>query len=503
MTTVICDKAEKAQGLLDNAEEIPSLKTIIVMDTISDSNQATAKKHNIRVLSFEEVEEMGRKDIQSPVPPKPSDLSTISFTSGTTGDPKGVMLTHQNIVSNVSGFLFISQMVHKMSPEDAYLSYLPMAHMYERTCQTALFMKGSHIGFYSGDVKLILDDLKILRPTVFATVPRLLNRIRDKVYAGASSNRIKKYLLDLAVSKKVQMVKRGVVSRNTIWDKLVFRKIQNLLGGRVHVVFTASAPVSEDTLNFTKASFGCLVMEAYGQTEVNAAITVQFPGDTSGGHVGGPLVCNYVKLVDVPEMNYYASEQKGEVCVKGPNRFQGYYKNSKSTQETIDDDGWCHTGDIGMWLPNGALKIIDRKKHIFKLAQGEYIAPEKIESIYAQSKYVAQIFVDGNSLKTCCMGIVIPDEEVMKVWAVNNGLPTDMRELCKLKQVKDIILKDLTALGKKAGLKGFEQVKDIAIHAELFSVENSLLTPTFKSKRPDLRRTFKKTFEDLYAQHSI
>ncbi|XP_041363216.1 long-chain-fatty-acid--CoA ligase 5-like [Gigantopelta aegis] len=501
-STIVCGDSAKAQFILDDADKITSLRTVIVIDTVSHTNLETAKKQNIQVLSFQDVEKMGKKNLRSPVPPKPSDVCTISFTSGTTGNPKGVMLTHGNVISSTSGFLYVTQFAHQFKNE-TYLSYLPLAHMFERTVQTAIFMTGGHVGFFSGDIKLLLGDLQMLKPTLFATVPRLLNRIRDKVYSGVSSSGIKKFLLDLAVSRKMALVKRAIVTRNTFWDKLVFHKVQSLLGGRVVVVLTGSAPVSEDTLNFIKCATGCFVIEGYGQTEVVTGITGQFPGDTGGGHVGGPLVCNYVKLVDVPDMNYFTSNNKGEVCVKGPNVFQGYYKDPEKTKETLDEDGWCHTGDIGEWLPNGALKIIDRKKHIFKLAQGEYVAPEKIEGIYVRSKYVAQVFVDGDSLKTCCMAVVVPDQEVMDIWAPKNRFPTDMDKLCANKQVKDIILKDLREHGKKAGLRGFEQVLDIALIPELFSVENGLLTPTLKSKRPELRKQFQPVIRDLYKQHDM
>lgn len=166
----------------------------------------------------------------------------------------------------------------------------------------------------------------------------------------------------------------------------------------------------------------------------------------------------------------------------------------------MDDDGWLHTGDIGQWLPNGTLKIIDRKKNIFKLSQGEYIATEKIENVYGRSQFVAQAFVDGNSLKNNVVGIIVPDPEVMPGWAEKEGISPDMTELCKNKKVKEMIFKDIVRIGKEAGLKTFEQVANIALYPELFSLENNLLTPTFKNKRPVLRKKFQSVIDDLYAE---
>lgn len=154
------------------------------------------------------------------------------------------------------------------------------------------------------------------------------------------------------------------------------------------------------------------------------------PGDPKTGHVGPPLASCYVKLVDVPEMEYFASEGSGEVCVKGPIVFQGYYKNDRLTAEVIDNEGWLHTGDVGSWLPNGTLAIIDRKKHIFKLSQGEYIVPEKIEGIYSRSQFVSQIFVYGEPIKSSLVAIIVPENDILCQWARKNNVKGNIRDLC-------------------------------------------------------------------------
>jgi len=182
---------------------------------------------------------------------------------------------------------------------------------------------------------------------------------------------------------------------------------------------------------------------------------------------------------------------------------KGYYRDPERTREVIDDDGWVHTGDVGQWLPNGTLKLIDRKKHIFKLAQGEYIAPEKVESFYIRSPFVAQVFVDGNGLETYPVGIVIPDVEYAIPWAKSElGLNLTMETLCTNKTVREAILEDLIAKGNEGNLKGFEQVKCIFLSSELFTVENGLLTPTFKAKRPSVRKAYESQITELYKQEN-
>uniref|UniRef100_A0A8C6UR35 Long-chain-fatty-acid--CoA ligase n=1 Tax=Neogobius melanostomus TaxID=47308 RepID=A0A8C6UR35_9GOBI len=426
-------------------------------------------------------------------PPQPDDLAIICFTSGTTGNPKGAMLTHCNIVSNLSSFI-------KTSSDDVMVSFLPLAHMFERVVEGVMLVHGARIGFFQGDIKLLMDDLATLKPTVFAVVPRLLNRMYDKIFGQASSP-VKRWLLGFAYRRKEAEIMKGVVRRDSFWDRLIFSKVQASMGGCVRLMVVGAAPVSPTVLSFIRAAMGCQFYEGYGQTECTAGSTLTMTGDWSAGHVGAPLPCNSVKLVDVPEMNYLAANGEGEICVKGANVFKGYLKDPEKTKETIDDDGWVHTGDIGKWLPNGTLKIVDRKKHIFKLAQGEYIAPEKIENVYVRSDALAQVLFHGDSLQACLVAVVVPDQDFLSNWTKRTlGLTGTYLDLCSKKEVKEAILKDMVRLGKEAGLKSFEQVQTIHIHTEQFSIENGLLTPTMKAKRNELRQKFRDQIDELYAQ---
>ncbi|XP_006153989.1 long-chain-fatty-acid--CoA ligase 5 isoform X2 [Tupaia chinensis] len=502
IATVICDTPQKASALVENVEKglTPSLKMVILMDPFDDDLKQRGEKIGVEILSMFDAENIGKENFRKPVPPSPEDLSIICFTSGTTGDPKGAMMTHENIVSNTAAFLKCMEHAFEPTPDDVIISYLPMAHMFERIVQAVGYSCGTKIGFFQGDIRLLPDDMKTLKPTVFPTVPRLLNRVYDKVQNEAKTP-LKKFFLKLAVNSKFNEVKNGIIRRNSIWDKLIFSKIQASLGGKVRFVITGAAPISADVMTFLRAAMGCPVFEAYGQTECTAGCTITLPGDWTTGHVGAPLACNHVKLEDVADMNYFSVNNEGEICIKGTNVFKGYLKDPEKTQEALDEDGWLHTGDIGRWLPNGTLKIIDRKKNIFKLAQGEYIAPEKIENIYIRSRLVSQIFVHGDSLRSFLVGVAVPDTDVLPSFAAKLGLKGSFEELCQNQIIKKAILEDLQKIGKEGGLKSFEQIKDVFIHPEPFSIENGLLTPTLKAKRGELSKYFRTQINSLYEDH--
>ncbi|XP_077000644.1 long-chain-fatty-acid--CoA ligase 1 isoform X4 [Tamandua tetradactyla] len=500
LSVIFIDKPEKAQLLLEGIENklTTSLKTLVIMDPYGIDLVEQGKKYGVEIMSMKALEDLGKVNRWKPKPPTPEDLAVICFTSGTTGNPKGALITHQNIVCDCSAFVKATEKMLELNPSDTHISYLPLAHMYEQLMQCVMLCHGAKIGFFQGDIRLLMDDLKVLQPTVFPVVPRLLNRMFDRIFAQADTT-LKRWLLDFASKRKEAELRSGIIRNNSLWDKLIFYKIQASLGGKVRLMVTGAAPVSATVLTFLRAALGCQFYEGYGQTECAAGCCLTLPGDWTAGHVGAPMPCNFIKLVDVEEMNYLAARGEGEVCVKGPNVFKGYLKDPEKTAEALDKDGWLHTGDIGKWLPNGTLKIIDRKKHIFKLAQGEYIAPEKIENIYIRSEPVAQVFVHGESLQAFLIAIVVPDVETLCHWAQKRGFEGSFVELCRNKDVKKAILEDMVQLGKDGGLKPFEQIKGIALHPELFSIENGLLTPTMKAKRPELRNYFRSYIDELYS----
>ncbi|PVD37365.1 hypothetical protein C0Q70_04364 [Pomacea canaliculata] len=491
ISVVICDINLKVKNLLSRHKETPSLKTIVVMEEVSKENQDTAKELNVEIIQYSKLE-----------PAKPDDICIICYTSGTTGIPKGAMLTHRGYVATAAA---CTQQLRagglNLTSKDVMISYLPLAHSYERLLHAVVFQIGGQVGFFQGDVRKLMDDIKELQPTVFPCVPRLLNRFYDKVLMGVNASAMKRWLFSIALNRKERELKRYIIRNNSLWDKIVFKSIQTALGGKVRLMTTGSAPLSAKVLTFLRCIVGCPILEGYGQTESHAISNLQLVGDYSSGNVGVPLTCCAIKLTDIPEMNYSASENKGEICIKGHNVFCGYLKDKEKTEEAIDKDGWLHTGDVGQWLETGALKIIDRKKHIFKLAQGEYIAPEKVENVCVQSPLVAQMYIHGDSLQSCLVGVVVPDPEVLPRYVQEKlGIKETYQELCRHPEVKKMILGNLVELGRKSGLTSLEIVKDIYVYPELFSVENGLLTPTFKAKRQELCTYFKPQIDAMYTK---
>ncbi|XP_064823640.1 long-chain-fatty-acid--CoA ligase 1-like [Oncorhynchus masou masou] len=504
ISLVICDKEEKAESLLGNKEKgvTPTLSCLVLFNTCSDAVVERGKNCGVEILELTQLMELGRQNLKDPAPPQPQDLAVVCFTSGTTGKPKGAMITHGNIASNSSSVIKILEGSFVIQQEDVSISYLPLAHMFERMIQVSMLCHGARVGFYQGDISLLMDDIKTLKPTFFPVVPRLLNRIYDKIL-GSVTSPLRRAVLHYAVRRKQAELSSGVVRNNSLWDRLVFNRIQANLGGNLRFILTASAPISPTVLSFLRATLGCLIFEGYGQTECTAGCTFSMPGDWSAGHVGAPLPCAMVKLIDIPDMNYYAKNGEGEICIRGHSVFRGYLKDEEKTTEALDRDGWLHSGDVGQWLPNGTLRIIDRKKHIFKLSQGEYIAPEKIENVYMRCVPVLQVFVHGDSLQSHLIGIVVPDPEVFIDWVKKRGIVGSYEELCQNLDVKKEVLEDMTAVGKEAGLKSFEQVKDLHLHPEMFSVSNGLLTPTLKTRRVDIHRVFQEQITNMYSTTAI
>lgn len=497
---------DAVQGLKDFNRDVltqqeTNVKHVVMIDK-ADSDAAfykeIAEKYNIQIHSFAEIESAGAENPVDHTPPKPDDVSVINYTSGTTGDPKGVMLTNKNFVADACGALYMApRPFHK---DDVWYSYLPLPHVFERMVQVVMMQVGARIGFYSGDIREMPGDLAKLRPTIFGGVPRVWTRFYDKIGQATAGSWLKTKLMNMAMASKKAKVEKGIIENNTFWDKIVFKKVQTLLGGRVNMAITGAAPINPDILNTLRAAFGSHIIEGYGQTECAAALSATLPGDHEGT-VGAPLVCNQVKLVDVPDMNYFAKDNKGEVCVRGANVMKGYYKNPEKTAETIDEDGWLHTGDIGTWTSTGALKLIDRKKNIFKLSQGEYIAPEKIENIYLTAPSVMQVYLHGDSLQAQLVAVVVPDAETFEKWVTGKGMPGGkFEDLCQREDVKKAVLAEMTETGKKCLLKAFEQAKAIVLESDPFSVEKDLLTPTFKSKRPQLAKYYSEQIKAMYEK---
>ncbi|CAL1407375.1 unnamed protein product [Linum trigynum] len=492
---------ETLNTLLTFVSEIPSVRLIVVVGGV-DENLPLLPSSGVKLISYLKLIGEGRSSLQPFIPPKPEDVATICYTSGTTGTPKGVVLTHGNLIASVAG----SSLSIKFNCSDIYISYLPLAHIYERTNQISAVYYGVAVGFYQGDSLKLMDDLAALRPTIFCSVPRLYNRIYDGITASVkTSGALKEKLFNAAFNSKKQAIMSGRTP-SPMWDRLVFNKIKAKLGGRVRLMGSGASPLSPDVMDFLRVCFGCQVLEGYGLTETSCIISIMDVGDNLSGHVGSPNPACEVKLVDVPEMNYTSEDQpfpRGEICVRGPTIFQGYYKDQTQTGEVIDEDGWLHTGDIGLWLDGGRLKIVDRKKNIFKLAQGEYIAPEKIENVYTKSRFVSQCFIYGDSFNSSLVAIVSVDPDVLTEWATSQGIKADdLGRLCNDLRARAAVLADMDSTGREAQLRGFEFAKAVTLVPEPFTLENGLLTPTFKIKRPQAKEYFGKAITDMYDELS-
>jgi len=269
-------------------------------------------------------------------------------------------------------------------------------------------------------------------------------------------------------------------------------------------MITGSAPIDAAVLDFLKVCFCCPMLEGYGLTETSGGSSVTHPRDPVTGHVGGPLPCIKWRLMDVPEMSYLSSDKpypRGELQMYGPAVFSGYFKRADKTSEAFDAEGWFKTGDVAMAYPNGSVKIIDRSKNIFKLSQGEYIAPEKLENMFALSPWVAQSIVYGDSLRSCAVAIVCPNMDAVQKWAASNG-KADMKEEDLLNDalLKKTVLDALVQVCTENKCTSLEKPKDLHLTAEAFTVENNLLTPTYKLKRNIARDFFKPQIDAMYAE---
>lgn len=464
-----------------------------------------AEATGVKVVSLDSVQAQGQAAPAPPSAPGLDDLCTIMYTSGTTGDPKGVLIRHSSLMATIEGAnLFLKHHNVALSKDDVYLSYLPLAHIFDRLVEEFLLHLGGSVGYWQGDPRKVMDDVAALKPTFFAGVPRIF----DRVYNGVREQVARKggltaLVFDLAFKYKLAMMKWGFSSAwaSPLADALVFHKLKEKLGGRVRILLSGAAPLGKDCEEFLKVCMCAPMVQGYGLTETCAASFIGEPENMKQtGTVGAPMPQTEFRLEAVPEMGYdpLAYPPRGEVCLRGPGVFAGYFKLPDQTAEVMDEEGFFHTGDIAELTAEGAVRIIDRKKNIFKLSQGEYIAAERVENTYKTSLLVEQIWVYGNSFESCVVAVVVPGQHALKDLAASLGVEGSFEELCKSEAVKKAALKELQAAGRAKGLKGFEEIKALYLDPEAFSVENDLVTPSFKLKRAPLLKHYKKEIDVMY-----
>ncbi|KAF8516910.1 acetyl-CoA synthetase-like protein [Hysterangium stoloniferum] len=512
-------------SILALSSRLSHLKVVVVIDNMSDEAQhvasSWAKHRKVELLSLKELEALGKVNRREIIPPTPEQVYSICYTSGTTGNPKGALLTHGQCAVAV---LSVAMGVPFTEPGRLF-SYLPLAHIYGRMAELVCLSLGGGIGYFTGDPARLLEDAQILKPTSFPSVPRVLNKIYQAANAAGDVPGFKGNIFRRAVATKLANLRATGELKHAFWDRIVFRKIQRVLGGQIENITSGSAPISADVIDFLKIAFACEVFEGMSQfyyfpslqqlifamQETVAICTRSVFGDRNGsGTVGPPQPAAEVKLVDVPVMGYTSEDKpgpRGEFCSRGIVNFTMYYKDPLTTAATIDEEGWLHTGDIAEMDSCGRFKIIDRIKNIMKLSQGEYVALEKIESAYSAIPLISQIYVHGDSLRDHLVAIVIPDLEflagVASKISKKQVLPSDNEALeaaARDPLVKAIIFEELMKQGKKKGLKGFESVKNIHVSLDAFTTENDTLTPTFKIKRRGAYEMYKEVLEALYAE---
>lgn len=496
-------------GISDRASKgkLPFLRNLVVMDEwmLNSELEAKVKSAKLKLLKFTEVIANGRANKQDFATVTPDDICFFSYTSGTTGTPKGAMVSHRNVAAAVAG----AAEVIPIKSDILHISYLPLAHVFERVIQLYVMSVGGRYGMFGGDVFKLRDDLAILKPNIFVSVPRLFNKFFDKIKAKLeAATGIKGCLASKGVASKLATENKNGAYTHWFYDKIIFSKTKAFLGGNVKFMLTGSAPISPEVMKYMKIVMCCPFVMGYGQTEGLAGSFLPALDDPTVGHVGAPLPHNEYKLIDVPDMKYFSTDKdedgnpapRGEILVRGGNVVPGYYKNDAKTAEAIDSDGWLHSGDIGtIMFSHKGLKITDRRKNIFKLSQGEYVAPDKLEQAYKTTKAVEDIFVYGDSLKSALVAIVNVDKDEAEHLAKEAGIPwkNNYAEVVSDEKVNAIILKRLEETKKHLKLKGFERVKKLFIDPTIFA-DHGLLTTTFKLKRNVAKDFYLKKIDELY-----
>ena len=421
------------------------------------------------------------------------DLATFIYTSGTTGAPKGVMLTHGNFLANCRDM----DKLNLIEDTDIALSFLPLSHSFERTVgyYTGIFV-GTTIA-YAESMDTLLVNIGEVQPHFMASVPRFYEKVFSTVKAGVDSSppaRQKIFHWAVGVGEKVSkrtMMKQSVppflAFKYKIATKLVFSKLQERMGGRLKFFASGGAPLAKEIAEFFHAA-GILILEGYGLSETTPVLTVNSPNDFRFGTVGKTLESVTVKIQD----------GDGEILAKGPNIMKGYYNLPEQTKEVLDDDGWFHTGDVGEFDEDGFLRITDRLKDLIKTSGGKYVAPQHIEGLLIQNKWIEQANVIGDRRKYCT-ALVVPSFDNLEKWAEEKGIEFKTREdLVANPEVVKLLEGVVVELNKT--LPSYETIKQIRLLSEEFTQENDMLTPTLKVRRKIVNKKFADLIDSMYPK---
>lgn len=462
---------------------VPSLKEVYTFNEVEGAK------------NWSEVLELGKDDSnQEEVEKrmaaiKEDDLATLIYTSGTTGRPKGVMLSHKNIASNAK---FSAERLPIVNGKSSGLSFLPVCHIYERMLHYMYQYCGVEL-YFAESLETISDNLKEVKPEVMTAVPRVLEKVYDKIYAkGGELTGIKKALFFWAIDLGLKFEPYG---QNGWWyetqlklaNKLIFSKWREALGNNLKAIASGSAPLQPRLARVFNAA-QIPVMEGYGLTETSPVVSVNEMQNKGFkiGTVGRPLSQTEVKIAE-----------DGEILVKGPQVMLGYFKDEEETKKVMEG-GYFHTGDIGEIDDEGFLKITDRKKEIFKTSGGKYVAPQLIENVMKQSRFIEQIMVIGEGEKMPA-AFIQPDFEFIKEWGKlkNHNLPTDHKELVKNQEVIDRVQEEVDFYNERFGQ--WEKIKKFELVPDVWNIEDGQLTPTMKMKRKVIKEMYKDLYENIYG----
>ena len=435
---------------------------------------------------------------------KPDDVAILVYTSGTTGSPKGVALTYRNLAASSSSLwmripLGLIQQYPRRSKKLVSLSFLPLGHVFAIVMEFVLYRVGGSIGFMSSTHLKIVEDISVLKPVVFAAVPRVLQIIYNGINnIVAQKPKALQIAFNAAMKMKEQIVKYNPSAIIPTFDDLFFGEVRRRFGGNLRIIICAGAPLSLDIGKFFRLVVCDAFLIGYGMTETTGMGTSStFEDGLDLDQAGTPYVSSMIKVKCVPEMGYCTHNKYpcGEVMIKTTAGFKGYHKDPNPA---LDSEGFITTNDIVHIREDKRIKIIARKNSVFKLSQGEYVSSEKIESMMTQCKYVQDIFVYGNSLKNYLIAVIVPNFQSIELWLKQNGKGEMSKEdICKNDEIKEVVLKEVGIVANQTGLKGFEKPKKLILHHIPFDTTRDLITPSMKLKRKNLYEYFKEDIEAL------